>query len=169
MKRIQELRRKIRNIEHEQNEKTWIEVELIGKSLEIEERLRKKERSDYWEIKKEELIASPSDIGMHNMIWTKKGYIYIDFEYAGKDDICKLLADLVVQPRHRLNSKKEELLMESIDRSTKEEKASWMYRYELIKPLITMKWCMIMLKKAANGIADEKCLEEAKKYFYEMY
>ena len=31
--------------------------------------------------------ASPSDVGVHNTIRTKNRSVFIDFEYAGKDDI----------------------------------------------------------------------------------
>ena len=41
---------------------------------------------------------SPSDIGFHNILNSKGRLIFIDFEYAGIDDPCKLIADVILQP-----------------------------------------------------------------------
>ena len=115
-----------------------------------------------------EWIASPSDMGIHNMIITAKGLKFIDFEYGGRDDICKLVADLVVQPRHRLNERDEIELIRGIKGATSESEASWRIRYENLKILISIKWTMIMLKKARNEIINSEDLERAMSYFVEM-
>jgi hypothetical protein len=42
---------------------------------------------------------SPGDFGFHNAISVQTGPVFIDFEYAGKDDPAKTLADFFLQPK----------------------------------------------------------------------
>ena len=56
--------------------------------------------SSHWENVKSERIASPSDVGIHNTIKNIKGLNFIDFEYAGQDDLSKLAADWIMQPQY---------------------------------------------------------------------
>ncbi len=44
------------------------------------------------------VVMSPSDIGFHNSLKSTSGCIFFDFEYAGIDDMYKLLADWCVHP-----------------------------------------------------------------------
>lgn len=43
-------------------------------------------------------IVSPSDFGFHNALRTEQGLVFVDFEYAGRDDPVKTLCDFVCQP-----------------------------------------------------------------------
>jgi hypothetical protein len=45
-----------------------------------------------------DIVASPSDFGFHNAIRTPRGPVFIDFEYAGRDDPAKLVCDFFCQP-----------------------------------------------------------------------
>ncbi|MBP5855614.1 aminoglycoside phosphotransferase family protein [Marivibrio halodurans] len=41
-----------------------------------------------------EIVASPSDFGFHNALWSAdRGLVFLDFEYAGWDDPAKLAGD----------------------------------------------------------------------------
>ena len=51
-------------------------------------------------ISKNGKILTQSDIGIHNLIKSSKGYYFIDFEHSGWDSITKTLADIVLQPNH---------------------------------------------------------------------
>jgi Ser/Thr protein kinase RdoA (MazF antagonist) len=44
------------------------------------------------------VILSPSDFGFHNALVSSETVTFIDFEYAGLDDVAKLLGDLFGQP-----------------------------------------------------------------------
>ena len=47
----------------------------------------------------EDVIASPSDFGFHNMLQRADGtLVFTDFEYAGIDDPAKLVCDFFAQP-----------------------------------------------------------------------
>ena len=43
--------------------------------------------------------VSPGDFGFHNAIRVQAGPVFMDFEYAGKDDPAKTLADFFLQPK----------------------------------------------------------------------
>ena len=45
-----------------------------------------------------DIIASPSDFGFHNALRTADGCVFLDFEYAGRDDPAKLVCDFLCQP-----------------------------------------------------------------------
>ncbi len=49
-------------------------------------------------IEDAEIIASPSDFGFHNALQTADGCVFLDFEYAGRDDPAKLVCDFFCQP-----------------------------------------------------------------------
>lgn len=44
------------------------------------------------------IVMSPSDIGFHNSLKMASKCVFFDFEYAGVDDMYKLLADWCLQP-----------------------------------------------------------------------
>jgi hypothetical protein len=51
------------------------------------------------ELAGDETCASPSDFGFHNALANETGGIsFLDFEYAGRDDPAKLIADFACQP-----------------------------------------------------------------------
>lgn len=46
-----------------------------------------------------QIIASPSDFGFHNALWSpERGLVFLDFEYAGRDDPAKLAGDFFACP-----------------------------------------------------------------------
>ena len=76
--------------------------ELESLIMFLKERIKCEEKKcRKWPIPKgKEIIISPSDVGIHNMLENEGSYKYIDFEYSGKDDIAKLCLDFVQQPNH---------------------------------------------------------------------
>ena len=51
-----------------------------------------------------QIIISPSDVGLHNFLYTNHGPYFIDFEYSGKDKLIKLILDLVLHPANGLKT-----------------------------------------------------------------
>jgi hypothetical protein len=45
-----------------------------------------------------ECCLSPSDFGFHNALAADDGLVFLDFEYAGRDDPAKLVVDFFCQP-----------------------------------------------------------------------
>ncbi len=70
---------------------------------------------------------------------------FFDFEYAGLDDISKLSADWVTQPEYPFTQAQELHFLTTL-KNTLNVSDKWHSRYYLIKPLVTLKWALIMLR-----------------------
>ena len=111
-------------------------------------------------------IASPSDAGIHNTLRTQQGLHFIDFEYAGIDDLSKLAADWILQPEYRLDQTQEEFFIKILLKGMEERiGTSWHVRLKDIKPLIHVKWCLIMLKPLRNNSLNRLQLRKIMAYF----
>lgn len=110
---------------------------------------------------------SPSDFGFHNAILTRNGRLrFIDFEYAGWDDVAKTVCDFALQPRLRFPPK----LLPRFSRPllkhfghAKEDLA----RARLLFPVFALKWCCIILndfQRPAGKKRLERQLKKAKEY-----
>ena len=79
-------------------------------------------------------------------VWEK--FTFIDFEYAGIDDISKLVADWVMQPKYEFNKAEEELLIRKICEidNIRRYDSEWVERYKSIKCINAYKWTILMLK-----------------------
>ena len=56
------------------------------------------------ELPKSMQIFSPSDFGFHNAILKESGdLVFLDFEYFGRDDPVKLMADFIWHPGMKLS------------------------------------------------------------------
>ncbi len=111
---------------------------------------------------------SPSDVGIHNMIEDQGKIYFLDFEYAGKDDLSKLAADWVLQPNAPFNNTQENLLITLLNQSFNSKiqiNDSWVERFNDIKPLIQIKWCIIMIKDKNCAEANENQFQKMKNYF----
>ena len=53
-------------------------------------------------ISDNDLVFSHSDVGFHNILSNSSGTYLIDFEYAGIDDIYKLISDLILNPTNAI-------------------------------------------------------------------
>ena len=110
----------------------------------------KKVRSHWKEIDKQKII-SPSDMGVHNTLRVNKGVKFIDFEYAGYDDLAKLVCDIVIHPEYKLNKKKEDYLINEIAKKGLTADEAWIKRYEDIKETRVCIWQTIMLRQYIRG------------------
>ncbi len=92
-----------------------------------------------------EKILSPSDVGFHNILKTKGGKLYfIDFEYYGWDDPAKIICDFYLQPDVPLPVEFRRIFFEKVCRYLGKN-LSLTKRLLLIYPLLSLKWCLIML------------------------
>ena len=101
---------------------------------------------------------------------SKDGLKFIDFEYAGLDDLSKLVGDWVVQPEYVLNTKQEEILINEIHAGMDQIiGSSWIERLIDVKPLMQIKWCLIMLRNFQFDHTSETVLiqrlEKIKNYY----
>ena len=66
-------------------------------------------------INKKHEILSHSDFGFHNSIKTSKDkVIFLDFEYFGKDDPVKLVADFLLHPGMSLSNSQKKFWLNKV-------------------------------------------------------
>jgi len=97
------------------------------------------------EINSAKRRISPSDFGFHNTIKMTDGRLcFLDFEYAGWDDIAKTVCDFFLQPvfpmPEQYFQKVADKLLGGSDDNTYQ-----MNRVKILLPVHQMKWCCIML------------------------
>ncbi len=92
-----------------------------------------------------DIVASPSDFGGHNMIRSAGGPVFIDFEYAGRDDPAKLVCDFFCQPTVPVpESLHEAFQVGTLDRLGLSHHRA---RAEILLDAYRVKWIAIMLNE----------------------
>ena len=90
----------------------------------------------------QDFVVSPSDFGFHNALRTQDGMIYVDFEYAGRDDPVKTVCDFVCQPEIPVE---EEYLETIVKALTDFDTKKILQQAQALLPLHRIKWCCILL------------------------
>ena len=165
--RINKLESTTPSSETGQNAIRWITKTLEPDFQSISQRLLTTRAScRHWQDLHACRIASPSDVGIHNTLRNHKGLHFIDFEYAGIDDLSKLAADWILQPEYRLDQTQEAIFTEFLLKIMKERiGSSWHTRLTDIKPLIHVKWCLIMLNELQSNKLTEQQFQKTVSYF----
>ena len=90
---------------------------------------------------------SPSDFGFHNAILKGSGdLVFFDFEYFGRDDPVKLIADFVWHPGMKLkNSQKKDWLKGAFDIFKSDTQL--IKRFSSAWPLYGLRWALIVLNE----------------------
>jgi hypothetical protein len=100
------------------------------------------DNSEEVQIDSKKYIASPSDFGFHNVLQEKNGRChFIDFEYAGRDDIVKLYCDFLLHPGHHLSASNISIFKQSIAPLLNAKYTDRRLRYAF--PLLALKWACI--------------------------
>jgi len=118
----------------------------------------------HWDNKRIVPIASPSDVGIHNMIQSKKGIFFIDFEYSGLDDLAKLACDWVLQPNYRFSPSQEKELITELDNNLHHIDRTWILRFQDLKPILRKRWTIIMLRTYIEGGLNQRILKQIIEY-----
>jgi len=165
--RIKRYRSSRRSSEVSREAILWINKTIEPQFRSISQRLLEtRAQCSHWRDLHACRIASPSDVGIHNTLRTQQGLHFLDFEYAGIDDLSKLAADWILQPEYRLDQTQEEIFTELLRNSMKQRiGTSWHTRFNDIKPLIHIKWCLIMLNQLQKNNLSQRQLEKAMDYF----
>ncbi|AII42057.1 hypothetical protein KR100_01375 [Synechococcus sp. KORDI-100] len=145
----------------------WVEQILQPDYEQINCKLIKRIKNlSHWNDIHTNQIVSPSDVGIHNTLANNHCLYFIDFEYAGLDDLSKFAADWVLQPKYIFNKNEESKLIQYLCKYFYSKiRDSWVERYYDIKPLIALKWCLIMLNSARNGTLTQKQFNMMKSYY----
>ena len=108
-------------------------------------------------INKKHEILSPSDFGFHNSIKISKDkVIFLDFEYFGKDDPVKLVADFLLHPGMSLsNSQKKFWLNKVVLFFTKDR--NFKKRLNFYIPFYAIRWSLIVLNDFKTSDINQHC------------
>ena len=138
----------------------WVNDKLIKQS---HKEINVIKKTNFWDIQRNGLIVSPSDIGPHNMIKKEDKYYFIDFEYAGLDNPNKTILDLICQPNHNIGKKLEDYLIKELGKLVLDKGIKWREDLQRMKKIFIIKWCFIMM----NGIQEynSKSEDEIKEYY----
>jgi hypothetical protein len=122
-----------------------------------------------------EYCLSPSDFGFHNALVADDGPVFLDFEYAGRDDTAKLVTDFFCQPEVPVPAEYREGFTAKLASGLPLDQAAFA-RCNLLLDVCRIKWACILLNDflpdgaarrafADAGERDARCaaqLEKAK-------
>ena len=103
-----------------------------------------------------EYSLSPSDFGFHNILSDQNRLSFIDFEYAGTDDLAKLTVDFLLAPAVPINGEQSYLFCKYLRNDAKVDS----YLFERVKtlyPIAQIKWICIILN---DFIETEACRKD---------
>lgn len=89
-------------------------------------------------------FASPSDFGFHNILCDDNVLKFIDFEYAGIDDLATLLADFALTPETPISERQNSRFREIVTSDINLDKY-FFKRLAVLDFLFPIKWACIIL------------------------
>ena len=114
-------------------------------------------------------VASPSDIGINNIIEHSGELYFYDFEYAGLDDLSKLASDLIVHPEFPLSRSQAIYFLDELTAQViGAENLNWRGRVNDLLPIFVVKWSLILLNKLKVNRLTDAQLQKAISYFQVM-
>jgi hypothetical protein len=120
-----------------------------------------------------ECCLSPSDFGFHNALAADGRLVFLDFEYAGRDDPAKLVVDFFCQPEVPVPLRHLDRFIAGLAEGLKFDAAATA-RCRLLLDACRIKWVCIMLNDflpvgaarrsfAETGEWDERCARQIEK------
>ncbi len=92
-------------------------------------------------------VFSPSDFGFHNTILEDDGDLkFLDFEYFGRDDPAKLMADFIWHPGMNLNNSQKTQWLKGIITIFNNDSELYI-RFNSSWPLYGLRWSLIVLNE----------------------
>ena len=114
--------------------------------------IKKKKLSYKKKFPANEIIVSPSDFGLHNIIKKDKKLFFFDFEYAGLDDPVKLVMDFYCHP----NTKLTNIKLNKLKREIFNNNSNLYFRYNMLIKLNFIKWSCVIMNKVLNNRIHRK-------------
>ena len=112
-------------------------------------------------------VISPSDFGFHNMLQSGESLKFLDFEYAGTDNVLKLLCDFYCQPRIPISGVQFKEFVNIINENLVHVDELYNSAIKLL-PLFRLKWACIILnqinKLEQDSHLKNKQIEKAQAY-----
>ena len=126
------------------------------------------------EISPNQLTLSPVDFGLHNCLRSDNQLYFLDFEFFGRDDPVKLVADSLQHPGSLLGKEYNDYFGAALN-SIFTGDGQYQDRLKFLFPLFGFKWCMIMLNPFMpnynNYLVSKKNIKfiQLKKAIYKTY
>ena len=140
-------------------------IDILCKDIESEiNKINKEFNQDIGQF----FCFSQSDVGIHNCLSTSEGLAFIDFEYSGIDHISKLLADWIVHPEYPMNTDEENTLINGILNSGLYRQNGWVNLIKEIKPITSLKWCLLIIKKGIISENPDDICESFDSYYQKV-
>tara|TARA_X000000950_G_scaffold289425_1_gene413265 strand:+ start:7708 stop:9231 length:1524 start_codon:yes stop_codon:yes gene_type:complete len=112
--------------------------------------------------KKDNLILSPSDFNVNNIIKGKNKYSFIDFEYSGLDNCYKLILDFISQPDIEIDNFKTNYFINTFNKKLKKQKVVINSNLQILN---NIKWFYIILNSKYKYNFLMVQINKALKYF----
>ncbi|WP_031481019.1 phosphotransferase [Maridesulfovibrio frigidus] len=108
---------------------------------------------DGYALKQGEWTLSPSDFGLHNgLLKDDETFVFVDFEYFGRDDPAKMVSDFMLHPAMNLSSEYVRRVYDGFDKVF--GCGEYYVRIRTLLPLVGLKWCTIFLNEfLPHGLA----------------
>ena len=158
----------LKNLDHKEDQLTeeiqnWIKKELFPATIREAEKLADHAKENHWNHENIGMYLSPSDVGLHNTILHKGQLYFMDFEHAGKDDLSKTIADWTLQPEYTFSANLTSTFLNAILENFQSD--GWLERYHQIRPLIRLKWILIMLRDYKENRIKEDQWRKVMNYY----
>ena len=95
-------------------------------------------------------ILSPSDFGFHNALLKDNKLFFLDFEYFGRDDSVKLMADFVWHPGMNLSNSQKSIWLKGAFEIFKKD-PNIHVRFHAAWPIFGLRWALILLNEFLEG------------------
>ena len=121
-------------------------------------------------INKKNLILSPSDISLSNIISDNKIDYFVDFEYFGWDDPCKLIIDLLWHPKIKADINLLILIYRNLLKVFKNDDEI-NTRFYFLFNFYGIRWCLILLNvftKTDSKIIKREMKNSDKNIYYKQ-
>lgn len=120
-----------------------------------EAQLAKVNQKDEVKFETIKFSLSPSDFGFHNILVDKKKLSFIDFEYAGTDDLAKLTTDFMLAPSVPITTDQSHIFREYLMRHAALD-YNFSKRVDILYPISQVKWICIILNDFISLESDRK-------------
>ena len=125
--------------------------------------------SFYWSKAQLLPVASPSDIGIHNLLSSSGLLYFFDFEYAGLDDLSKLVTDFVIHPEFPLSDSHFHFFVDSISSMVPgADNPNWLKRVNDLLNIFVAKWSLILLNDLHSNTLTFSKFKKSESYFHFM-
>ncbi len=129
----------------------------------IESNIGKKDNL-FKKIYNESVILSPSDFGFHNCLKKNKNFfVFLDFEYFGKDDAIKFVTDFLLHPGMILTNKQKKIWVKKMLVIFKNDN-TFLHRLSTFLPYYALRWSLIVLNdfkiKNVNKYCKDNVLDK---------